>query len=45
MIQNLMESLYSELQKPGNTIYKYVLQSVLESAINSKMQNISIKNV
>ena len=35
MIQNLMESLYSELQKPGNTIYKYVLQSVLESAINS----------
>ena len=35
MIQNLMESLYTELQKPGNTIYKYVLQSVLESAINS----------
>ena len=35
MIQNLMESLYIELQKPGNTIYKYVLQSVLESAINS----------
>ena len=30
-----MESLYTELQKPGNTIYKYVLQSVLESAINS----------
>ena len=35
MIQNLMESLYTELQKPGNTIYKYVLQSILESAINS----------
>ena len=35
MIQNLMESLYTELQKPGNTIYKYVLQSVLESAVNS----------
>ena len=35
MIQNLMESLYTELQKPGNTIYKYILQSVLESAINS----------
>ena len=35
MIQNLIESLYIELQKPGNTIYKYVLQSVLESAINS----------
>ena len=35
MIQNLMESLYTELLKPGNTIYKYILQSVLESAINS----------
>ena len=35
MIQYLMESLYDELKKPGNTIYKYVLQSVLESSINS----------
>ena len=35
MIQVLMESLYDELKKPGNTIYKYVLQSVLESSINS----------
>jgi len=35
MIQALMESLYNELKKPGNTIYKYVLQSVLESSINS----------
>ena len=35
MIQYIMESLYIELQKPGNTIYKYVLQSVLESAINT----------
>jgi len=35
MMQVLMESLYDELKKPGNTIYKYVLQSVLESSINS----------
>jgi len=35
MMQVLMESLYDELKKSGNTIYKYVLQSVLESSINS----------
>ena len=35
MIQYLMESLYDELKKPGNTIYKYVLQSVLEASIDS----------
>ena len=35
MIQALMESLYNELKNPGNTIYKYFLQSVLESSINS----------
>ena len=35
MIQSLMESLYTELKKPGGSIYKYVLQSILESSINS----------
>ena len=35
MIQALMESLYEELKKPGNTIYKYFLQSILESSINA----------
>ena len=35
MIQSLMELLYNELKKPGNTIFKYVLQSFLESSINS----------
>ena len=35
MIQSLMESLYPELKKPAGSIYKYVLQSILESSINS----------
>ena len=35
MIQYLMESLYDELKKPGNMIYKYMLQSVLEASIDS----------
>ena len=35
MIQYLMESLYNELKKPATTIFKYNLQSILESSINS----------
>ena len=35
MIQSLMESLYEELDKPANLIFKHNLQSNLESAIRA----------
>ena len=35
MIQYLMESLYNELKNPATTIFKYNLQSILETSINS----------